>query len=454
MQMVKIWFVFVLLGMHCWGCGTDTENPSQNGDVSENETGDNADSTPGDEDAEAGWDVDPEFESILPGECAAEVPYDAGNFDQSYTWLQSGNYTLDKNYYLLTLFNHVEGVGDVLKNDAELSALSQSHTQAFREAASTCGEDLDCHLNALTFSSDDREAAASALQTLSENGDLSLVSDHLRPSGVVMLYDDLPDDELLAKAFRIVVDGLHEALGHNAREMGAAAFDEKIKNLSDAHPGDLLFYEPLYFATEAALETQGRDEAGRYEPMEEGDNAAALAEVPDIVWENYPFSMILVPGHGPDNDEDILHPSGILRCDMAAERYAGGLAPLILVSGGHVHPDRTPYCEAVEMKKYLMETYAVPESAMLIDPHARHTTTNLRNAARLILRYGIPPEKPVLVTTDMSQSMYIAQMLDSRCLDELGYLPYREVTALGITDTCLLIDPVSLHMDPTDPLDP
>jgi hypothetical protein len=27
----------------------------------------------------------------------------------------------------------------------------------------------------------------------------------------------------------------------------------------------------------------------------------------------------------------------------------------------------------------------------MIDPYARHTTTNLRNAARTILRYGFPP---------------------------------------------------------------
>jgi uncharacterized SAM-binding protein YcdF (DUF218 family) len=33
------------------------------------------------------------------------------------------------------------------------------------------------------------------------------------------------------------------------------------------------------------------------------------------------------------------------------------------------------------MKRSLMADYGVPENAILIDPHARHTTTNMRNTA-------------------------------------------------------------------------
>ena len=144
-----------------------------------------------------------------------------------------------------------------------------------------------------------------------------------------------------------------------------------------------------------------------------------------------------------------------LRCGLVAERYHAGFAPLIITSGGHVHPDRTPYSEAIEMKKYLMETYSIPEEAILVDPHARHTTTNLRNGSRLILRYGIPPERPVLVVTDLFQSLYIqGAMLAERCMNELGYHPFRVVESLGHTDTCMMLDPTSLHQDPRDPLDP
>ena len=71
-----------------------------------------------------------------------------------------------------------------------------------------------------------------------------------------------------------------------------------------------------------------------------------------------------------------------------------------------MHPDKTPDAEAIEMKKYLMEAHSIPEAAILVDPHARHTTTNLRNAARMMLRSGAPPEKPLLVASDLIQSVY------------------------------------------------
>ncbi len=80
---------------------------------------------------------------------------------------------------------------------------------------------------------------------------------------------------------------------------------------------------------------------------------------------------------------------------MAVKRYRQGLAPLLLVSGGAVHPKRTPYNEALEMKKELMNVYGIPARAIIVEPHARHTTTNFRNAARLVYRYGIPADKKV-----------------------------------------------------------
>ena len=43
-------------------------------------------------------------------------------------------------------------------------------------------------------------------------------------------------------------------------------------------------------------------------------------------------------------------------------------APFILVSGGNVHPNLTPYNEALEMKMALMREFGVPENAILVDP--------------------------------------------------------------------------------------
>jgi len=101
-----------------------------------------------------------------------------------------------------------------------------------------------------------------------------------------------------------------------------------------------------------------------------------------------------------------------------------------------------------------MEEHGVPEEAILIEPYARHTTTNLRNAARLILRYGIPPDRPVLIATDIFQNHTISYSLAERCLEELGYVPFRKVELLNDNDSCLLIDSLSLHRDGQDLLDP
>jgi hypothetical protein len=138
---------------------------------------------------------------------------------------------------------------------------------------------------------------------------------------------------------------------------------------------------------------------------------------------------------------------------VAVERWKAGLAPFLLPSGGHVHPDKTPYSEALEMKKYLMQAHGVPEDAILIDPHARHTTTNLRNASRVVLRLGLPADKPLLVTSDAFQSVYILGLAE-RCQEELHYLPWRALQRLTATDSCLLPSLSSLHAAPGDPLDP
>jgi hypothetical protein len=132
-----------------------------------------------------------------------------------------------------------------------------------------------------------------------------------------------------------------------------------------------------------------------------------------------------------------------------------GKAPFILVSGGYVHPAQTHFSEAIEMKKTLIDEFHVPESAILVDPHARHTTTNMRNAAREIFRYNMPTDRPAIVVSDASQITYIAaKSLADRCLRELGYVPYRILRRDG--DTNLVVMPLieSLEQDPLEPLDP
>lgn len=203
------------------------------------------------------------------------------------------------------------------------------------------------------------------------------------------------------------------------------------------------------------LEVNERDEAGRLEPLESGENAAAIRAIPSIDWNRYPYAVIVVPGSGPDRPGVNLSPTGRLRAILGARRYREGKAPILLLSGGYVHPIHTSFSEAVEMKKYLVEELGIPTAAVLIDPHARHTTTNIRNAARQIYRYGIPFEKMSMITTDESQSSNIeSAAFEDRCLRELGYKPYRLGRRLTPFDLEFRPTLESLHADPMDPLDP
>jgi len=109
----------------------------------------------------------------------------------------------------------------------------------------------------------------------------------------------------------------------------------------------------------------------------------------------------------------------------------------------------------LEMKKSLIADYGVSAAAILVDPHARHTTTNLRNAARLIFRLRIPFDRKALITTDSYQSSYIeGATFIKRCNDELGYQPHKIAGRISSFDLEFLPRSEALQIDPSDPLDP
>jgi uncharacterized SAM-binding protein YcdF (DUF218 family) len=105
------------------------------------------------------------------------------------------------------------------------------------------------------------------------------------------------------------------------------------------------------------------------------------------------------------------------------------------------------------MKKYMVEKLGLPDAAVFIEPHARHTTTNLRNTARMVYAFGFPADKTMLIVTDVSQSRSIVDMAE-RCRKELGYVPYRDLKRLSEVETSCLPVPEARQPDPFDPLDP
>jgi hypothetical protein len=79
----------------------------------------------------------------------------------------------------------------------------------------------------------------------------------------------------------------------------------------------------------------------------------------------------------------------------------------------------------------------------------------MRNAARLIYRYGIPFDKTALVTTDPWQSQSIESSdFDKRCMDELGYVPQEILSRTSAFDLTFLPMRASLQANPLEPLDP
>ena len=203
------------------------------------------------------------------------------------------------------------------------------------------------------------------------------------------------------------------------------------------------------------LELNERNQAADYEPMAETVNKAAVDRIKTIRWTDFPYTLILVPGAGPDDPNVPLSATGMLRCRVAALRFREGMAPFLVVSGGNVHPYKTRYNEAIEMKRFMVDVLHIPENAVIVDPHARHTTTNLRNTVRLLYRYGMPMDKPALTSTSTGQSQSITNgSLEARCRKELGYAPYRTGKRLSETEAEFypLVD--ALQINPLEPLDP
>lgn len=135
-------------------------------------------------------------------------------------------------------------------------------------------------------------------------------------------------------------------------------------------------------------------------------------------------AIVIVPGYTPINAETPvrLHEIAQRRLDRACEVMREHGAEAILVSGGNVHPDHTPYNEAMEMKRHLLGPLGLSADQVAIDPYARHSTTNLRNAGRFMLSLGL---REALVVTSFGQGFYFgAQDISSfrlRSDRELGY---------------------------------
>ncbi|MBW8686852.1 YdcF family protein [Chitinophaga rhizophila] len=375
-----------------------------------------------------------------------------------------------KSFFLLYILERKGPAHDLIVKNTTLNAIARERQLRLTNAYSQCA-DAACISEALRWTEAEIRETSDELKKLamSDNGLAALV-ERLKIESRYPVYNNDADTTFIRKAWEDVATGMNHIFkvylaGKPPRypkidsisfRPTDPVFVQRVKTATQqvlaVGAGNTFFKQPLLSALKA-LEINGRDEAVRYEPLYKGNNAAPFAKSRRIYWNAYKYSAILVPGSGPGKPGRSIDSMGAYRCGLAAEQYKQRLAPFIIVSGGHVHPYKTPFCEAIEMKKYLVGKLGVPDSAVIIEPHARHTTTNIRNAVRLTYLFNMPSTKPMLIVSDSFQSLAIEKMA-IRFINELGYLPYNGLERRSNTENVIRPDLRAWQQDPEDPLDP
>jgi len=409
---------------------------------------------------------------VLPGRSQP-----GAGFQKDYHLIRSSNPTSDKNFYWFTVIAQTPAIQKLLVADPTLKELDKTRLSLLRSHATDTCSWVASLVTDFRFTTADSADVARALLDLYHANTAAfdeLIDRHLRPSGCYQRFIAGNNETFLLNVWSQTIVGINYiidqyGLGKRMRYSGIdsvsydvnsryyrSALKDLFAYLGEKADSMTLFFQPSLSLALQLMDLNDRDEPARFEPLEEKENKAAVANVRLIDWKKYKYAAIMVPGEGPELSTVAFDPMGRMRCNLAADRYRKGLAPFIIVSGGFVHPFHTPYAEAFEMKKYLL-TQGIPESAVIIDPQARHTTTNFRNANRLTIRYGIPITIPSLCVSTKSQIDYIILpqgRFDQRNLRELGYLPYKEKHGVSTHEVSYYPVMESLHMDPYDPLDP
>lgn len=323
------------------------------------------------------------------------------------------------------------------------------------------------------FSEEEMAMISSEFQSISQQKSVKSFIQVMRDSGKYAKYNAVNDATFLAAVVRFNLEAINYTLRVYGK--GMDPFYPKIDAVSyevtsNYYQRTLLYWSkhlldngkdaPLFFERSLdyamyLLYFNHRDEGVRYEPLDEQYNAKAIAYAKEVDFEAYPYNALLVLGDGPANYRDPLSALGKLNLEIAVTQYRQKQAPFILVSGGHVHPNRTETCEAIVMKDELMKVYGIPEQAIIVEPYARHTTTNLRNATRLMLRYGFNiTQKSMIVSHYNHIRMIYDPKFKQRFVKELGYLPGEFIEIEN--GTLLEYYPVEVmtQLNPLEPLDP
>lgn len=249
-----------------------------------------------------------------------------------------------------------------------------------------------------------------------------------------------------------LIDGSDEGFGTPA--FAAMVADAVL--LATAQASDpAVAGDPSLSLALALLDANDKNAAITFEPLDQRYNAGAVAKARRLDWPRFPYTAIIALGVGPEDSTTALSARGKANVRMAAELFAQRLAPFIIVSGSAVHPRDTPHVEAIEMRRALIERFGIPADAIIIEPYARHTTTNLRNATRRLIALRAPLDRDALVVSNIGHIDAIASpAFTARNRRELGYQPGRIGSRPSPTTITFRPDATSLRIDPLDPLDP
>ena len=234
-------------------------------------------------------------------------------FDSTYK-LTLRNAVQDKNFYLLSLFQRHPEIRKLLRENRTLKRLANDRVRNLRMAANC--NNVDCFDRLFRFSGPTIETVAAELKASGRHPEFKkLARTDLRPSGVFIKYNHQSDSEMIAAAWKDAANGMNRLLriycvGKDPfyKNIDKVSFDvssEEYGKLLKAKIAEIklsrdpLFFEPTLNFGLKLLEVNRRDEAGRYEPLEEGENKTCLQEMKNIRWNDYPYSFILVLGSGP-----------------------------------------------------------------------------------------------------------------------------------------------------------
>ena len=368
-----------------------------------------------------------------------------------------------KECYFLSLLRNLPEMKAIVSKDDVLSGIESAKFS--RLSNSTQRND---RLDALSFSTAEIQQIGDRFASLWEKGNAwdRLVANHLSPSGCYYYSTATSEAELLRQAWQHDAGMINKIVATYGTGTQAAHCEYSIKEATDSDIdaalsdvlsktsatglfGDIALSGMYYLLKVNDYE----EEPTVFEPLTTGCNKAACEKVKTTDFSKYDYSAIVVLG-GSDNTT-VFHPQAQERCEFAYTKWKAKKAPFIIVTGGRIHPFKAKQDEAETMKKYLMDK-GIPESVIIMEPHARHTPTNFRNTARLLWRYGFPFEKEAL----MVMQWYITDDLDTqtfrqRCIDEFGFTPMTFSAATGDKYSLPFLPlKYSLTIGLADPLDP